>query len=87
MEKKINIKVYALSTCIWCKKTLEYLKKKNIEFEHVYVDLLDEPERSKVTAEVEKYNPQGNFPTVVINGVTLSGFDTDGFDREISKCR
>jgi len=83
MERKIMI--YALSTCIWCKKTLEYFKGKKIRFEHVFVDLLDEPEQSRVIAEMESYNPQGNFPTVVIDGRIVTGYDTARFEEELKK--
>jgi glutaredoxin-related protein len=41
MAKRRNIKLYALSTCIWCRKTKEFLDKSGVEYEYVYVDELE----------------------------------------------
>ncbi len=83
--KNKEIKIYALSTCIWCKKTLDYFKEKECEFDHVFVDLLEDPESSKAKAEMKQHSTQKGFPMVVIDGVVVMGFDTDGFERELSK--
>jgi glutaredoxin-like protein NrdH len=80
MPKKI--KIYALSTCIWCKKTIEYFKKKGLPFEHVYVDLLDEEQDQKVSKELEKINPERSFPTVLIGDKVIVGYKTKEFDEE-----
>ena len=80
-----KIKIYALSTCIWCKKTIEYFTKKEVEFEHIYVDLLDEKERDRIDKELETLNAGGNFPTVVINGKVIVGYRVKDFDKELGK--
>ena len=36
-KKKGDVLVYALSTCIWCKKTKEYLSSKDVAFDYIYV--------------------------------------------------
>src|SRR3972149_3637843 len=33
-----KVVVYALSTCVWCKMTKQFLKDNEIEFEHIDVD-------------------------------------------------
>jgi len=63
-----NVKLYALSTCIHCKKTKEFLKNSGVAFDFVFVDLLEEKELSEVYGDVKKFNPAGSFPTIVING-------------------
>ena len=80
MTKKI--KIYALSTCIWCKKTIEYFKKKGIPFEHIYVDLLDEDQSKQVSRELEELNPDRSFPTVLIGDRVIVGYKTKEFDKE-----
>lgn len=80
MAKKITI--YALSTCIWCKKTIEYFKKKGIPVEHIYVDLLDGDQDKLVSQELEKLNPDRSFPTVVIGDRVIVGYQTNEFDKE-----
>jgi len=66
-KNKGKVTLYALSTCGWCKKTRMLLENLGIDFNYIYVDLLSGEERSKVINEVEKWNPQLSFPTVVIN--------------------
>ena len=41
-----KVTVYALSTCVWCKMTKQFLKDNNVAFEFVEVDLLDEKDKS-----------------------------------------
>jgi glutaredoxin-like protein NrdH len=65
-EKKGKIMLYALSTCGWCAKTKELLKELGVEFDYMYVDLLEDREQDKAMSEIEKWNPKGSFPTLVI---------------------
>ena len=71
----MNVKLYALSTCGWCKKTKQLLDTNGVEYDLVYVDLLEGDEREAVLAEVRKWNPRTSFPTVVVNGSeSVAGF-------------
>lgn len=71
---KGKITLYALSTCIWCKKTKELLSSMGIGFEYVYVDLLKGDDRAKAIEEVKRHNPSISFPTLVIGDKTVVGF-------------
>ncbi|WP_321507190.1 glutaredoxin family protein [uncultured Methanoregula sp.] len=62
-----NVMLYALSTCGWCGKTKDLLRQLGIEFSFVYVDLLEGDEQNNAMDAVEKWNPSGSFPTLVIN--------------------
>ncbi len=64
---KGKIMLYALSTCIWCRKTKELLEKLGVEFDYIYVDLLEGADKEKIRKEVEKWNPVCSFPTIVFN--------------------
>ncbi|MCL1972273.1 MAG: glutaredoxin family protein [Endomicrobia bacterium] len=66
-NKKHNVFLYALSTCVWCKKTRSLLEEMGACYDYEYVDLLVGEERDKVMREVEIFNPSGGFPTIVIN--------------------
>lgn len=71
----MNVKLYALSTCGWCKKTKQMLDTNGVEYDLVYVDLLEGDEREAVLAEVRKWNPRTSFPTVVVNeSESVAGF-------------
>ena len=77
-ENKGKIMLYALSTCVWCKKTKEFLTKLGVEFEYTFVDLLNSENKEKIRKEVEKWNPRCSYPTMVINDkVVIVGFKTD----------
>ncbi len=78
----VKIKIYALSTCIWCKKTIEYFKKQGLPFEHIYVDLLKGGQDKLVFQELERLNPDKSFPTVLIGDRVIVGYKTNEFDEE-----
>jgi len=65
-KKKGKIMLYALSTCGWCARTKDFLRKLGVDFDYTYVDLLEGKEQDDVMNEVEKWNPKGSFPTLVI---------------------
>jgi glutaredoxin len=66
-KNKGKILLYALSTCIWCKMTKEFLDKLGVEYSFVYVDLLKGKDKDKITDDIKKWNPMCSFPTIVIN--------------------
>jgi glutaredoxin len=62
-----DVKVFALSTCPWCKKAKQLLSDMGVEYSFMDVDLLAGDERQKALGEVKKWNPSVSFPTIVIN--------------------
>jgi len=40
-NKSHNVKLYALSTCAFCKRALAFLKENSIDFQYVFVDQLE----------------------------------------------
>ena len=62
-----KVMLYALSTCIWCRKTKDLLTKLGVAFDYAYIDLVPKDEQGAALDEVKKYNPGCNFPTVVID--------------------
>ena len=65
-----HIMLYALSTCGWCAKTKKLLDDLAVEYYYEYVDHLQGEEKERVMREVEKWNPNCSFPTLVINNET-----------------
>ncbi len=63
--------LFALSTCIHCKKTREFLEELGVGYDYLYVDLLPREEMEQVIREMEKHNPRGSFPTLVIDHTTV----------------
>jgi glutaredoxin-like protein NrdH len=66
-KNKGTVMLYALSTCGWCAKTKELLRELGIEFDYTFVDLLEGKEQDEAMDTVERFNPSGSFPTLVIN--------------------
>ena len=63
----MDVKLYALSTCGWCRKAKNLLDDNDVEYDLVYVDQLDKEEKEEVLVEVRKWNPKCSFPTIVID--------------------
>ncbi|MGD0355939.1 MAG: glutaredoxin family protein [Dehalococcoidia bacterium] len=66
-KKAGKLMLYALSTCIWCKKTKQLLTDLGVEYDYTFVDLLQGPEKDETMKIVEKWNPECSFPTLVVN--------------------
>jgi len=62
-----SIMLYALSTCQWCHKTKVLLEELGVEFDYEYVDLLEGKDQDTAMDALERWNPKGSFPTLVIN--------------------
>ncbi len=77
-----EVVLYALSTCPWCRRTKRLLQDNSVPFKYVDVDLVPANEEDAVVAEVSRLNPMQSFPTVVINGQVVAGFQ-EGRIREL----
>ncbi len=59
--------LYALSTCIWCRKTRRLLEDEQVTFDYIYVDLTHGEEREALKEVIRKWNSSISFPTLVID--------------------
>ena len=78
--KKNNhrVVVYALSTCVWCRMTKQFLKDHDIEYEYIDVDLCEEGEKQKVRKQILDKGGNLSYPiTIVDNNVLITGFRKD----------
>jgi glutaredoxin-like protein NrdH len=76
--KKGKVILFALSTCVWCKRTKQLLNNLGIEYDYVFVDLLSGAEKAAAVKELERWNPRSSFPTIVINEAKcIVGFKED----------
>jgi glutaredoxin-like protein NrdH len=76
-RNKGRIILYALSTCIWCRKTQELLDQMGVEYDYVHLDALEGDEKTKATEEVKALNPRCSFPTLAINDTCIVGYHED----------
>jgi len=77
-EDRGKVMLYALSTCVWCKKTKRLLDNLGVSYDYIYVDLLDGDEKQAVREKVMVHNPACSFPTLVLNDEKcIVGFKAD----------
>jgi len=72
-----QIMLYALSTCVWCKKTRALLDELGVAYDYEYVDLLQGAARTKAIAAVRQSNPRSSFPTLIAGDRVIIGFKED----------
>jgi glutaredoxin len=65
------VALYALSTCVWCKKTKRLLDELGVEYDYVFVDQLKGREEEEAMSEVARLNPSQSFPTLAVDGQTV----------------
>jgi glutaredoxin-like protein NrdH len=73
MKEMVNI--YTLSTCGHCKAAKKFLTDQGIPYTYKDVDLLSGDQRRETIEEVKKYNPACSFPTILIGGKVIVGFN------------
>ena len=74
----MKVMMYALSTCAWCRRTKRFLNESGVEYEFVDVDTLPEAERKAKKDELKESNPNGSYPTVVVDVEhVVVGFNKD----------
>ncbi len=76
-ENRGRIFLYALSTCVWCRKTKELLDRLGVEYQYIDVDLLEGEDRTRATEDLKRVNPRCSFPTVTIGSQCVVGFDEE----------
>ncbi len=84
MEDK-SITLYALSTCVHCKKTKEYLDDCGATYDCIFVDKLTGDERKQIIEAIKKVNPKLSFPTLLVGEEAIVGFKQDQIKEALEK--
>ena len=80
-----KVTVYALSTCVWCKMTKQFLSDNGVEYEFVDVDLLDDNDKSKVHSTIISKGGALSYPTTIVDNKTvITGFRKDQLKEALS---
>ncbi len=77
------VKVYALSTCPWCKKVKRYLDEHQVQYDCIDVDLAQGTEQKEALEEVEKLTGRRSFPVTVIGSTVIQGYKEDEIERAL----
>ena len=84
-QSEHSIMLFALSTCIWCKKTKNLLGSLDLSYEFINVDELSGQDEARVMEELRKFNPHATFPTIVIDEhEVILGFREDQIKKALS---
>lgn len=62
-----KVLLYALSTCIWCRKTRQLLEDEDVTFDFVYVDLVDADERKAAREHIRSFSDRTSFPAIIFD--------------------
>ena len=77
-QNKHKVVLYALSTCVWCKMTTQFLKDSDVEFEYIDVDLCEEDDKQKIREHIQSKGGSLSYPTTIVDDKTvITGFRKD----------
>ena len=71
----MDVTLYALSTCPYCRMTKKYLDKNEIDYELIEVDLLEGDEKDAAVATVKELSGGTSFPVVKVGDEVVVGFN------------
>jgi len=71
----MQVTLYGLSTCPYCRMTKKYLDSEDVEYELIEVDLLEGDEREVTVATVRELSGGASFPVVAIGEEVIVGFN------------
>lgn len=69
------VKLYALSTCPYCRMTRKYLDENNVDYDLTEVDLLEGDERQQAIEEVKRISGGTSFPVIIVDDEVIVGFN------------
>lgn len=73
-----KVTIYALSTCVWCKLTKQFLSDNGVAYEYADVDLLDEKDKNEAHQAITSKGGTLSYPTTIVDDKTvITGFRKD----------
>jgi len=73
-----KVTIYALSTCVWCKLTKQFLSDNGVEYEFVDVDLLGPEDKAKAHEAILSKGGTLAYPTTIVDDkIVINGFRKD----------
>ena len=77
----MNVFMYTLSTCPWCRKAKNFFKSNNIPFDYVDYDLQPEEEQEKIMEKMLKMSGARSFPVVQIGKQVVIGYNPEKYSE------
>ena len=66
-DQRHKVFLYTLSTCMWCRKTKNFLKDHDVEYAFVDVDHCSNEERERIREEILKKGGRLSYPVILID--------------------
>ncbi|MFP4112821.1 MAG: glutaredoxin family protein [Spirochaetota bacterium] len=84
-SERYELTVYALSTCAFCKRAMEFLTEHGVGYRYVFLDQLDFDLKRAVKQELkERYENLPVFPVLTIDGKeAISGFTEERWSERL----
>jgi len=77
-KRSHKVFMYAISTCVWCKRTKQFLKDNNVEFEYVDIDLCSDEDQEKIEEDITKRGGELIYPTIIVDDkILVTGYKLD----------
>jgi glutaredoxin-like protein NrdH len=77
-QNKHKVVLYALSTCVWCKMTKQFLEDNQVQYEYIDVDLCQEDDKQKIRENIQSKGGPLSYPTTIVDDkVLITGFRKD----------
>ncbi|MFW9903541.1 MAG: glutaredoxin domain-containing protein [Candidatus Thorarchaeota archaeon] len=80
-----DIFLFAISTCMWCKKGKRWLNKKGYSYSYLDIDKIPVKEKNQLKKDIENvFGVKPRFPFLIVNKVKCdSGYNPDIWEELI----
>jgi glutaredoxin-like protein NrdH len=83
MHEGCDVRLYALSTCIHCRNTKEFLDQCGVKYDCIDVDKLNPEDRKQALETIKEINPSCSFPTIIIRDKIIVGFRKEQIEEAL----
>ena len=77
---KHKVKLYTISTCIWCKRLKNKLDSADISYSYVDIDMLPYEEKEDLKIQLRQHRPRLAFPMMFVDDQFISN---EAIDQKI----
>lgn len=82
-NNKHRVVMYAISTCIWCRKAKMFLANNNVEYEYIDIDRSSQKDREAIRADILRRGGRLLYPTIIVDDKVLLTNPTETVLREV----
>jgi glutaredoxin-like protein NrdH len=79
-----HVLMYALSTCMWCHRTKDWLQHHAVAYEYIDVDLQDRLTKHAIIQDILARGGHLTYPTIIIDDTRLiQGFHPENLTEAL----